>query len=629
MWPESRSREIEKALERASFSVDSATINVTTLRHQSQLYYLPDRETVALKERDALVLSDAETGQFITESKVSAATVHSVAFTQNDQAFALTRQPLTHGRRDRVKLWDAQKNSLVCVLDELPPAEAWSLAFSADGTKLGVGGEAGSVRVYDTRSSAFVSVLEGHNAPVRSLAFSPDGRVLTTASTEESVKLWNLHSGQADRGKPLAKNGKVLGVAMSPGANTIASVAHDGTLIVRNLPDGAERFSAQIGATGEAPLVFSADGKLLASAPNAAEGVVSVRDPLTGKEWIRLQGAPGVRSVAVSNDGLVAAGGVGGAVTVWQLPSGQPLATLPPARSRPGDQPVGTTILQLQFDPEGKRLAIARADGKVILWNPREQRGSTEFQGHRREVRSLAFSPDGAMLASADAHGRIVLWNVAPSQKAEMKVVLRDGDQWFAVARLAPDGSKIATGGNDKTVLLWDASTGRRRAMLLGHTSPVKALAFSHNGALLASASQREVITWDVASGKRLRTFEGASPLALSASGDKLAATVEKGIVAVWNAGVGSRKSTIRMLPDQPTALAFSPDGETLAITSKNQVKLWSASNGRERTTLHGYQGGEFPTIAFSVDGKTLASTGEEGTINLWCTVVMTIVASH
>jgi WD40 repeat protein len=322
----------------------------------------------------------------------------------------------------------------------------------------------------------------------------------------------------------------------------------------------------------------------------------------------------------VSNDGLVAAGGADGTVTVWQLPDGQQLATLPSARSRPGDQLVGTTILQLQFDPEGKRLAVARADGKVILWNPRSRWGLTEFQGHRREVRSLAFSPDGAMLASADVHGRIVLWNVAPSQQAMMKAVLRDGDQGFAVARLAPDGSWIATGGTDKTVILWDASTGRRRAMLLGHTSPVKALTFSKNGALLASASQREVITWDIASGKRLRTFEGASALALSASGDKLAATVENGIVAIWNAAGRIRKSTIRMLPGQPTALAFSPDGGTLAITSENQVKLWSAStsNGRERTTLQGYQGGKFATVAFSSDGKTLASTGEQGSINFW-----------
>jgi WD40 repeat protein len=606
--------DLESATERVSFSVDSATINEMTLRRQSTLHFMSGGRTLAVKERNALLVTDAETGRFVAASRRAAATVRSVAVTADDRALVVTMQPGNDGSTDTVKVWDAQKNALASVLPKLPPAEAWSTAFSADGHRLAVGSEAGSVRVYDARTNEVTAVLETHGGPVQSLAFSPDGRTLTTGSADTTVRSWDFRS---DKSTQLTGIGHVLAIAIAPGAEAIATVERDGTLIAMQLPGGSRRFAVPIGASAHTPLVFSPDGKLLAVASNAIEGRISIRDARTGEEQARLQGDRAIRALALWRNGLVAAGAANGRVTVWQLPSTQPIATIPASRGGPDEAPVAPAVLDLQFDPVKARLAIAHADGKVEVRRHDDKSWGVELTGHSREVRSLAFAPDGETLASADARGRVVLWNIAASADDRMRAVLRE-DRRLAVARLTPDGKTIATGGNDKAVVLWDVTAGTRQAVLVGHTAPVTAVVFSRNGRALASASRADVIMWDVPARKRLNTFEGSAPIDLASSGNRLATTLDERTVAIWATGFGGRQATIEGLAARPTAIIFSADEKTLAIVADNRVTLWNAVNGRQRAALNGYQGGTFPAIAISPDSRTVATAGQDGRIDLW-----------
>jgi WD40 repeat protein len=606
--------DLGNAMERVSFSVDSAPINEATLRRQSKLHFLYGGRLLAVKERNALVLIDAETGRVVVASRPEPATVHSVAATEDDRSLAVTMQSANAESTDTVRVWDGQKNAFTSALPDLPPAEAWSMAFSADGLTLAVGSEAGSVRLYDARNNAVIGVLEGHEAPVQSLAFSPNGRSVITGSADGTVRSRPVGS---DEGTHLADIGHVLAMAISPGAEAIATVAQDGTLVARDLQSGSRRFAAPNGASGNAPLAFSPDGKLLAVASNATQGKISVRNARTGEEQARLQGERGIRALALSRDGLVAIGTINGRVSVWQLHGTHPIATIPKGRAGPAEPPVAPTVLHLQFDPVKPHLAIAYADGTVVVRKHDDQWQKVELTGHRREVRSLAFAPDGETLASADAQGRVVLWNIAAPENQRMRAVLR-ADSRLAVARLAPDGRTMATGGNDKAVVLWDVTSGKRQAVLLGHTEPVSAVVFSGNGRRLASASTAEVITWDVPGRKRLNTFEGSAPIHLASSGNRLATTLDEHTVAIWATGFGGRQTTIEGLAARPTIVAFSADEKTLGIMAGNRVTLWNAANGRQRVTLNGYQGGESPAMAMSPDSSTVATAGKQGRIQLW-----------
>ncbi len=571
--------DVERATERASASVTSANINAVTRRLQSRLHVLGDGGAIAVKERGGLVRIDAHTGHITAASRPEPADVHSVAITGDARTFVTTMRPGEEGMGDIVKIFDARQPATPLVLPDLPPAEAWSIAFSSDGRMLAVGSEGGTIRLYDTGTAAVIAVLEGHRGSARSLAFSADGRTLTASTADADVRQeWDLATGRQVRAS-----------------------------------DGA-RANVEADRASEIASAVSFDGKTIAVVVGSAPDSIAIRERSSGKELTRLRTDTDVRALAFSRDGLVAAGYASGRIRIWQLPGTQPTATLPD-RDRADGMPL-PPVLALAFDPVAARLAAGHADGMIAVWEKSDRWRPTEVTGHVREVRVLGFSPGGTTLASGDAQGRLVLWNVPSSQQPEMHVVLRR-DRRLAVAGASPDGKTIITGGHDKAVMLWDAATAAPQAMLLGHTAPVTALSFSASGRWLSTASSAEVITWDVAERRRLSTVQGSAPIQLSADGEWLVTTIDQDTVQVWRARSGSSEKVIGGLGELARALALSADGQTLAIASESRATLWNARTGAALSGLSGFRGGRFGAATVSPDGHTLATAGE-GRVDLW-----------
>jgi len=537
------------------------------------------------------------------------------------------------------------------------PAVAQSLAaLDADAAKAPVDPKAGPQDQYgDTLPQGakmrFGTVRLRHGGPVYFVGFAAKGKELVTASQDGTVRVWEMPSG-----KELRRIGKPAQAAAPAGPVPNIAIA------------GANGMMAPRGIAGPSQVALSADGQILAIA--AADGNVQVYEVATGKEAGKIQAGNGQGSMVFAPDAKsLATRGNNGVITQWDIATGKEIRKYGTAAN--AGNGVGVLVIvnngmfyggaggAVAFSPDGKMIA-----GHTSAFDPKNQKATGEVQlwsvATGKEVKSIkddqangfagsgtiAFAPDSKTLAWASSDGTVHLFD---SENGKALRTLGDKGSALSALAFAPDGKSLAAQSSDKLVRVYDVENGKElrqlgdkegdarvggvgfgRLMLGGGSS--RSLAYSPDGEVLVVAGGGNTVRlWAVATGKEILPVAsghqgGVSPVAVSPDGKTLLSCGADHVVRLWDMATGKETRQFK-LPAEATATVFSANGALVAFSTADTIRVWDVAKGSEVQTMKlpappanafvGLNAG-ITQLAFSPDGKVLASRGFEPKVRLW-----------
>jgi WD40 repeat protein/serine/threonine protein kinase len=567
-------------------------------------------------------------------------------------------------------LWQRCQGDQLAVLEHTNPVTC--AVFAPDGRALATAGDNGRVQLWDAQTRRQLVAWAAH-ADYARCAFSPDGGTLVTAGYDGQVRLWAL----AGTNVPVARasfpvNERVFSLTclssrpwVAVGFGTQPGCAPPGHVRWFDLAQQKE-----LGTWRDAGgwICASPDGQRIATGPChairiwAADSGAKLQELAfaTPQSEVTQAMFPG----AFSPDGqrLVCTSWLGTKVTLWDLGRGGPLPGLAGHRAR---------VLHAVFSPDGQRVASASADQTVLLWDLATPDEPRVLQGHLGEVVWVDFSPDGTMVASASSDGTARLWPTAAGEKRDRLDSVKECPMPPLV--FTPDGKSLVAADQSRQVRLWEFETlasrplgsargvwpqavldagrtlltlgpdeagglvlhswdladGRRRVAtpLAESAARIACAAVAPTARLFAAGASSNVLVWGVTSGRLLKRLAGHldqvtslefSPdggWLASAAGDYSAQASQDRTVRLWRVGAGEERA---VLPVVARHLAFSPDGRTLATAGANRlIQLWDVRTGQLRATLAGHLE-KVLQVVFSPDGRTLASTSADHTLKLW-----------
>jgi len=579
--------------------------------------YSPDGKLLAVSDKDkaeTIQLFDAETTRFLMSRRGGhpLPSVQSLIFSPDSRRLAGV------SAEGAIWIWslsaDSQTRVIPVRLSEQtvkhPLDRAIGLAFSPDGGRIALAGvpsekpnETGDYADNLMVWDAF-SGKELFTVPDmgRSVAFSPDGQQLATTSFD-FVKI-----GSALRG-PFTEGIRILNAAT--GQAVIPFPAWQ--------PDGAHSSRRRLNAD-DSHLVYSPDGNWLASARG---NEIKIWDARAGKEVRTLRGhAAEVTSLCFSSDSTrLGSGSQDETVRIWDPAQGEALVAY---RGHVG------TVARVSFRPDGKFVVSTGEDGTVRIWPATAQQGPREIPGTAAINGCIGVSPDGRLAAcfqqSTSSNGRFGLVLIE-SATSRILYHLRAFD-WragavYASLAFGADGRLLAS-AFDKDVQIWEVATGRELARIPGLSSfEQRGLALPADGAMVAFATADNALeVWSVPDRKRLRSYRGhhgsITTIAFSPHCERLASASTDGTVKVWDLANDRELFNLKGTRTLQAGLAFSPDGNyLLASGPDNSVYQWELTNGKELRALHGHKS-NVGKIAFSPTGTRLITSGSDQVVRLW-----------
>jgi WD40 repeat protein len=266
-------------------------------------------------------------------------------------------------------------------------------------------------------------------------------------------------------------------------------------------------------------------------------------------------------------------------------------------------------------------IAGLAAAGANIAWRVLfDGRPVLTFHGHSLAVYDVGWSPDGTKLASASQDKTVQVWDAATGKV--LRIYRGHSGSVNALAWLPDDGTRIASAGDDMTVQVCDVATGNKILTYRGHSANMRTLGWTSDGMRIASGGDDNTVqVWNAISGKHLLTYHGHSSrvwsVSLSPDDQHIASGSDDKTVQVWDTVTGNKILTY-FNGRHVKAVAWSPHGGLIASGGDGAaVKIWNAPTGSTLLTYPGHSGTVL-TIAWSPDGSLIASGGDDTVVQVW-----------
>lgn len=515
---------------------------------------------------------------------------------------------------------------------EAHTSEVSSAIFTPDGRILATASYDSTLKLWDARQGKSLRTLAGHQNLVLSLAASPDGTMLASGANDNTIRLWDVPADKPSSSWQ-GHSAKINDVVSRPDGLVAVSVGDDKVVRVWNRKTGKLLQSLEGHQAEVLRAAFRVDGNQWATADSA--GVVTLwtpgkyldEDPTVGRTlWTHPDAVSGV-SFATNNQSMLTSGR-DGTIKQWQLNTPphrvlvargpKPAANAAPTDPAAADEPKSPTV-------RGQLVAVARNNSAVVSGGPDGVvRVVNLADGVARElldqpgpVRSVSISANSTMTATGSDSGSIKLWNLADG--ADRLQLLGHAGAVRGIT-FHPDNARLASAGEDGTVRLWRLPTPPQ--VLAGHTEPVGAVTVSPNGQFAVTGGLDNTIRlWNAATGAAVATGAGhlssirsakfRADSTLFASGDAT------GVVRFWNGTNATAAGMLGGHTSPVTDIAWHPSGERFATTGADgTAKLWRFPLAPARS-LAGHTE-QVTAIVLSSDGKLAATVSADQTVRLF-----------
>ena len=486
-----------------------------------------------------------------------------------------------------------------------------SVAVSPDGMYIAVGAENGLIIIWDSESAEEIHRLEQHEDEVVTLEFSPDNSLLAAGSGDGTITVWDVASGE----------------------------------LLQTL-EGHERDVRAV--------AFHPDGTQLAS--GSVDSLVIVWDVATGDIVQQIEAPGRVFAVDYHTDGtMIAIGDRDGVITLVDTENYEVIATLEEHTDDVND---------LEFIPGTNRFMSAASDLQILMWDTESASVIGRYSGHSRLIRTVTISPDGRFFMSGGDDRTIVLRSVATGEElfrytgvervsdlvfmpdsvrfvsadesnnpilwaveSGAQIASYDDGDWQVLnVAVSPDGQRIATGSQGAYVHIYDLASDEEPLRVELNQNSVTGVAFNVDGTQVTSVdASGGIFTWDAVTGEVIYDLtQDSVPLqAVAYSPDGQFLAVGGGVqrtsaLYIFNAETGELIHTLEGHIGTVRGLAFGADSTTLAAGEEgNQIILWNVETGEMIHTLEGHSNAVY-SVAFSPDGTQVASASFDNSIILW-----------
>ena len=519
-----------------------------------------------------------------------------------------------------------------------------SVIFQADGEYFATAEANGNVRLWRTDTYKQVKLFsdEESSSQIWSIAFSPNGNIIASAGEDKTVRLWNVATGEKIQG--FEDNQCIYSVTFSHNGRFVLS-AGDERIAIWDVITGNLENEISIGNQVNSIAI----NKLSILAIGCQNGLVilyDIRDIKSPQIWqtFKIHNKT-VRCISFSpDDTTIASGSEDGTIKLWKINSDESLQTL-----TSGDIKQVWTI---SFSQNGKILASGSTDQNpsgidehhnIRLWDL-DNGGFQKLGTHNNQLRTLAFCPQAKqsnlLISGGDDH-TIKIWDITTQKR--QKIIQGYTNRIWSVA-FSPCGKKLVSGCEDHRVRIWNFQNRQCIQQLPKHTDWVWFVVFSPDGQMIASASEDNTIClWRLKNEKWVRHneewvhhtvlkkhTERVRVVAFSPDSKRLVSGGDNRQIILWDLtkpiyqdlqeprypakilGESKDQHTRRIL-----SLAFSPDGKLIASSSRDKtIRLWNLETN-EVQILEGHDN-QVHAIAFSPDGDTLVSGGFDHKVKLW-----------